>query len=338
MNKINFIAAFILSLVSFSCASNKQSTKPLWADDATINQVYPNELYIARIGTSQDEDKSLLFADAELSSYFSRQVSSEIKAVKVLTNKNGVTSDESTITQNVSSKSYVQLFNVAHTTPWYDKSVKKYVCCAYINRAEAWRMYESNVIQAKQTFYSIFNKANDEKDLLKKSVLLVKCKNAANEYVVTLDTGRVLYSSGVAKYEGDRDVLSSIDQQIISAKLNSIMKVSVKNDSYNKISYVVTSILRNQGYEVSDTNYLYLVTVVVKPNKVTHKDTHSITAEPGITLTINNRQETVFAYAKTTEHVTGYSDAEKFVNNKIYSALEKELNSSLSDELNKSFN
>src|SRR5574344_126855 len=322
-----------LSLLLFSCTSTKES-RPLWADDTTVNSVYPSSEYIARIATSSIESSSAALAESELGKYFSHQVTSETKAYQRISNDAANTTDDRELVRTVSINSSFKLFAVSHTTPWFDKSAKRYVCCAYIKRDEAWKVYEPVVLQAQKKYLASYNAAVSESDPLKQIALLAKCDAPAETYVDTLDLAHALYAEGAAPYEADRNTIASLNEKATAAKLAATMRVVVKNDKDGRIARILSSLLSQQGYVLSSSSFAYVVSAEVQQNKKKFED--SITAYPDITVAINNGAETLFNYSKNFDRVSGFAEAEALVDSRIYSAIEKELNSSFIPEFQSS--
>jgi hypothetical protein len=321
--------AFVIFLY-ISCASAPKNNKPLWADTDTINQIYPAEDYIAKTGCSTVEENAATIADGELSNYFSHQITSITKAYQRMTDNADDQTDNREIQRSVFIESSIKLFAVAHTLPWFDKSLNRYICCSYIDRKEAWKIYESTVIQAQKNFLSLYKAADDEADPLKRCILLQNCKPSAEEYTKVLDFAHILYDSGEKIYTADRDKISSIDKELNETRMNAVMHVIVKNDKEGAVDRKLSSLLSNEGYMFSDREYAYIVQAVIETNKTKYAD--SVTADPGITVTINNGTETVFSYSKNLPRISGFLQAETLVDKKIYSAVEKELDASFVSE------
>lgn len=335
-NKVKNKVIFFLSLsilILVSCASTKEE-RPLWADDFTLEQVYPSSKYIARIGYSELEKNSTAYADSELSSYFSRKVKSDVTATQTLSDKKNESASDKTLTRTVNVQSVTELFAVNHTKPYFDKQSKKYICCAYINRQEAFASCEPKVQQAQKEFIALYNQAEKENDPFTKIKLLENCKPSAENYLSTLDFAHLLYEQGENKYISDRDLIGSIQEKIVNTKMNITMNVTVANDKDGKVSKKVSALLSNEGYVLTNKNYAYSVEVDVEQNKNVYSET--VTADPTVAIKITNGKKVFFSYSKTLSHVSGFKEAEALVDKKIYSSIENELENSFIKEFNES--
>ena len=137
LNKSFFTGAFaVLFLITVcGCASNStKNEKPLWASDETLEMVYPNSEYIARIGRGTSIQSATSFAEGELSSYFSHSVHSQVNATQVMTDtksgdKENIPGESKTvrsIERKVTVDSMNELFDVHLTSAWFDKKQKQY--------------------------------------------------------------------------------------------------------------------------------------------------------------------------------------------------------------------
>ena len=317
----------------FSCAS-KPVQKPLWASYDTIELVYPSTEYIARIGTGDSAQTAGLLAEGELASYFSHTVEASAKASQTMVSAAGSTTKESRmIERTVNVESLMKLSAVHKTTAWFDREGRQYVCCAYINREEVWQVYEGKIFSEREHFLSFFQTAQAEKDSLRRMLLLKKAGSAARNYLDTLDFARLLSPVKESAYAKDRAAIARLDIEWEKAKKEAVMSVTVKEDSAGIIFRCLTSLLAEEGFVLTPkaAQAVYTVRADIQPNKVRHAE--MLTAEPGISIYIYSGAQQAFSYAKTLERISGFTEAEKLVDKKIYASLERELQASFLQEL-----
>jgi hypothetical protein len=195
-------------------------------------------------------------------------------------------------------------------------------------------MYEPVVLQKQKQFIASFTDAEVESDPLTKIMKLSKSISFADEYIDTLSFGHSLYAKGESVYENDRDTIASLKGKLDEAKRDASMRVVVKNDSNGSIQRTLSTLLSKEGFILSDTSYAYVVTADVQQNKIKHEDT--ITATPGISVTVNNGSETIFNYSKNFDRISGFTEAGALVDSRIYAAIEKELNNTFIPEFQNS--
>ena len=335
-----YISIFSVLIYSFvSCASTPKKEVPLWTEEATIEEAFPSATYVARIGRGETADAARNFADAELTRHFEHSVKSSSAAKKVMSNSSGTTkTDERVLEQEVFVSSSMELFALHHTDYWFDAKTKRYVVCSYIERAEAWQIFESKVQQAQKEFFAKYNLCGKEKSSLSKMQLLSECIPVAEKYLDVLDFAHTLSPEGEKKYLADRETIAGISAQISDLKKHIVLRVSVSGDKDKRVERLVSQIISENGFSISASGS-DTVNVNVQQNKVFHGsgDSGTITAEPGVTIVLSSNGKNLFSYNKTLSRVTGFTQAEAFVDNKIYSAIETELKSSFAEEFSAAF-
>ena len=331
-----YIAGIVLA-VSTGCASNSAVPleKPLWASYDTIERAYPNESYIARIGFASSADAAGALAEGELAAYFSHTVQTSSTATENMVSKDGKTSIESrSIARTVKVDALRDLFAVHRTEAWADKKQKRTVVCAYIDRAEAWTLYEGHVISAQKRFHSAYDAAIRESDPLKRIVLLKQCAIPGEEYVEVLDYARLLSPRAEGAYAKEREAVAGVENRIALAKQEAVMRIVAKNDDTGRVSRMVETLFSQEGFlfTTKANQTVYEVLVSLESHKQTHGD--MLTCEPEITVSVKNSAEIIFSYAKTLPRINGFAEAAALVDKKLYASVEQELNQSLISEFN----
>lgn len=324
----------ILGLTLFSCGSTNGVVEqvPLWANEMTLESIYPKSQYIARIGSSANAQAAATMAESEIITYFNHTVMSKTRAFESRTMKDDKYSTTQNLEREVNIRSSIELFAVRKTNPWYDKQTGTYISCAYIDRNEAWTLYRPHILRDSQTFRSFYDSAAKESDAFKKIKILHNAEESAQIFADDLEFARILSPSGITEFAADSKKLAGMKEAMASARLAASMKITVKNDDGNRISRLVTSLLSGEGYYLSDREFAYLVNVNVEKNIKKHKDGDDtiLTSEPGLSITITNGSEKLFSYNKSFNRISGFN--ETFVDKKLYSALEDEINESFVKE------
>ena len=129
----------------------------------------------------------------------------------------------------------------------------------------------------------------------------------------------------------DKNKIASLESKITEEKNKISFQIKTVNDSSNKISSLVSNSINECGYKVVKQNAAYLVQVEIDTGKSYYSD--SITANPSVSVIISGNSKNIFSYEKSCQRITGFKDAENFVDKKIYDSLESEIKSSLTNEL-----
>lgn len=307
--------ASLLFSLFVSCSSIPKDEKPLWADSYTVEQIFPHKEYVTGLAHASNEELARTLAEANLAAYFTREINSVTKAHQTLINTG---ENRESIDREITVKSQITLAGLQYTQSWRDLKNSQYYACAYLNRKEAFANYESTVISAQKRFYSFYNSAINEKEPFKKIALFNKSKIAGQEYSDVLDFSLILYKPGYEKYEKDISVIAGIDEKIASTKLNISMKVIINSDG-KAYKALVEKVISDAGYSRKNSEYAYSILVTIQAEKAVFSDT--IVVQPSVSIDVRNSNESIFSFSKTAEQISGFKEAENFVDMKVRKAI-----------------
>ena len=145
---------------------------PLLAED-----ILNNRAYIAQLGYGSTKDSAESNALAALSKFFQMNISVQAKEQTILNDSNF----ETTLSEEVFVQSYTELFAVHYTKPKYDKKQKQYEVIAYIDRKEAWIIYEPKINDCTSQFEQFYSDAISQNDAILKIAGLSKAYQNAKE-------------------------------------------------------------------------------------------------------------------------------------------------------------
>ena len=132
---------------------------PLLAED-----ILNNPAYIAQLGYGSTKDSAESNALAALSKFFQMKVSVQAKEQTILNDSNF----ETTLSEEVFVQSYTELFAVHYSKSKYAKKQKQYEVIAYIDRKEAWIIYEPKINDCTSQFEQFYFDAISKNDAILK--------------------------------------------------------------------------------------------------------------------------------------------------------------------------
>ena len=331
------LCALALGLILAGCASKQvENEVPLWASYDTIEAVYPNSAFIARIGFSANQAGAAALAESELGSYFAHTVHSVVEGSQVMTDSG--TKDASVsrkIERTVTLESLNKLFDVKKTPVWFNRQKKQYVCCAYITREEAWKLYEGTVRDARNKFRSFYDNATSERDPLRKISLLTMCQQPAEDLFDTLEMARLIQPGKESAFATDRRLAEGLELEKEAARINSIFYINVSGagDEGVKLSRCLSQIVSDAGFIVTSkrSEAVYEMLVELDMGKTVYGET--LTAEPGLSISLSNGNK--LSYHKNLPKQSGFTAAQALVERKIVAAAEDEIKASFPSEFNK---
>lgn len=321
----------IMTLMLAGCKSAEVETRPLWTDSYTVGQVFSSDNYVTGIGKAASTDAATSLADGNLASYFSRKISSTTSVQQVMTSDDQDGSVQENLVRDISIQSGIEISGIKHTEPWFDKKEKLYYVCSYLDRKEAWKNYEPVVRQAKNNFYSFIDSANQENDPFNKIAILKKAVEAGTSYEDLILFSEILYSKGAQSYSQDRNVISSLDERISSARMGIMMNVVVDKDTDRRFVPLVEKVVTSNGYSVSSVGNQYTVLMVLSKNKEVFSDTGTIVSLPEYRIEVKNKNKILWTYKKSLDRITGFAEAESFLENKIAKSVENDLSSGFAE-------
>ena len=194
------------------------SKRPDWID--STEKVYPESVYIARIGEGATRHDAIANGEQELAKHFGQRIQSKVTATEEWSgnNKEGYVNNKNLNKEYIVSFD-VELFAVKKTMPWYNTSNNTYYICTYINRQEAMNKYNSTLQTARTDFYNFYNKSKEETNLIKKIEWLNETKIIGAQYKEVLDFAQGLDSSIYETYKEDFNAIAEVDNLLKEAKI-----------------------------------------------------------------------------------------------------------------------
>ena len=224
-----------------------------------------NPSYIAQGGFGSSQAEAEQNALASLSRFFQQSISVEAREHTTVTDAKS----RSVLTEDVSVKSEVELFAVRYTKAKFDKKQKVYEVTAYIDREEAWRIYEPRLNEAVRGFEKRYANAQGTGDTIQKILGFVRAqKNAAEtELSKKCDFATILNPDEAERYESTRARLSELGAQIKRLCSQCAVSVFCEGDYENRVSQSATSFFSNLGFPVQKSpSQSYECTIFVTEN------------------------------------------------------------------------
>ena len=151
------VFAITFLLCTFSCFAKGE---PEWF--LNWRTVYPNGKYIAQRGRGENAEKARTDALSQIARYFQTTVNANLTTtMQSVTSENSV-AENTTVIDEVSVLSQVELFAVEYTESYYHKKEKMWYSVAFIERSAAWTQFKPHVDMEKNTFNRMFQKACEE--------------------------------------------------------------------------------------------------------------------------------------------------------------------------------
>ncbi len=321
---LGFVFSFLYS------ASAK--TNPDWVQN--YKKIYPDSEYLAQRGSGDSAEKSKTDATSALVRYLKSNVNANLSATMTSVSNGNVVDEKTSVVDDVSVKSEIELFGLEYTEPYYLKENGKWYCVAYLNRSNAWNQYKPQIEVSKNTFSLFYKNAEKETDSFARLSLYKKAWEQGKILLQKLEYGRIINPKEESAYQNERDEISKIPADFESSKQKCAVFISVEND-YNKIMQTaLSSVLSKNGFLVvknkSEANYTAKIQI---DNNVFGENPFSI--KPNLDLKIiSEEKRTVFSYeAEAEQKFLGYTmeSAQKKSFPKLAKQMEDDVGKSLGE-------
>jgi hypothetical protein len=245
-------------LLSCAAAPEPIPTAPVpdWAQSpAAITQVYPNDAYIARRGRGQTREAAEAAAAAEIARYFTSRISAESSFRTSIREQNGVINENQETETSAFVASEINLAGLRYAQDaFYNKAENQWETVAYLDRAEAWTLYEPRLKKQADSFRSLYDGAENESDSFKKALRWLAAAQYAGsaEFEAANTFGQILSPARMnTAFSAVRSDTASLPQKIDDARRNASVFIDCPVDFESAIANAFSRALSAEGFPVA---------------------------------------------------------------------------------------
>jgi hypothetical protein len=315
-----------LTFLFLSCAT-RAVVAPLWTAD--VSTVFPNDAYIAQKSYGADKRGAETAALAALARFFKSNI--ETRATEVITVTDA--GSQSTLTDETFVQSQIELFAVRYTEPWYNNDTGYWETVAYINRDEAWGIFEPKLAQKTNAFNALYDEAEKQTDSLTRILLYSKAAGFANRETILpmLEFAHILNPTGVFLYGETQARFSQIPAAIEKLKSVSGIYIASNAELDPAISAAFVDSFSGHGFLIERRKdaAMYTCTITFIENPQTQRA--GTFYYPSVETNISGKSGTVYTYGRKLSRVGASTpDAAK---RRAYTAMVHEIQKSFLAEL-----
>ena len=156
-----FTVALLAACMGAPSASSSDLQPPAWIRN--VEAVYPRTAYIAQRGDGGSRQQAELTALNKISFYFESEITAEESSRRSWTEQNGITGTESQTETNILVRSQTRLVAVRYAEdPWRNPATGVWETVAYIDREEAWALYEVEAAKVRDALLALNSAAEAE--------------------------------------------------------------------------------------------------------------------------------------------------------------------------------
>jgi hypothetical protein len=241
----------VITALFFSCASQPAAPAPWDASPSAIRQAFPDSEYIAQRGRGATRAAAEAQAAAELARFISSQISAG-RGYQITTNnaeENIATRDEAYV------KTQINLFGIRYADDaYYRKDLREWRTVAWIERDEAWTVYEPGFRRQAVSFNELYDAAQNERDPFKKALRFIAAERYArsDEFQNASLFGQILNPQRMnVEFASVRANAAAIPQKLDEAKRNASVYIDCPADFESLLSNAFASRFSALGFPVS---------------------------------------------------------------------------------------
>lgn len=248
----------LLALIFVNCSVYAKKQKPpTWLNNPKT--AYPEQKYLSAIGEADSRSSAENMAAANLARIFESRVKTDqtfSQRYKEL-NKDGKISfeDESLALQNVNISADQTLMNIEFGESYTDELGRVFVI-AYLDRFKTGKIYEQRINDNTQKIMNYLKMADESFDLLSDYAALSAATAFSLHNEILIEQLGIIFPSGKELLELPYNHIDLMKQASETAQQIGF-KVDIKNDADNKISILISELMNDLGFVISD-NYLLL--------------------------------------------------------------------------------
>jgi hypothetical protein len=226
--------------------------------------------------------------------------------------------------EQVFVQSQTKLFAVRYTDPYQNPQTGEWETLAYIDRAEAWTIYEPVLRQEAEPFLSLYRTAEAESESVRQISLYGAAHKAALEFVPDfsreLSFARILKPKAAEQFDGVITAAASVPQKISGARSRSTIFIQCNSDSDGMIYTAVSKALSAQGFPVTtnrDTAAV-LCEVNISENRQTLPAGTFYTT--GVNIVLNGKTQALYSFSASVDERIG-ANSPDVARRRAYSAI-----------------
>jgi hypothetical protein len=299
---------FLLFLALSSCASVPEAENP---PEWKLNpqQVYPDSRYIAQSGQGPTKTAAENAALAAISRYFTSEVEAVSGYRQTESTANGTQKSTEYFEDSAFVRSQTELIAVRYTESWYNQAEKRYECMAYIDRAEAWSIYEPVLRQGVEAFISLYQAAETDQEPFRQISLYSAAHREAlkslPEVSPKLSFARTLDPQAAKQFDDVFTNAASVPQKIRSAKSRSTIFIQCSSDVDGTVYSTVSKALSAEGFPVTTNKDAAAVICEVSISENRQTLPAGTFYTPSVNIIMNGKTQSLYSFSTSVDERIG---------------------------------
>jgi hypothetical protein len=330
---ITTLAAALLAALS-SCAS-APAAPPGWAKNA--QNVYPQAAYIAQRGEGKTRQDAEINAAGAVARYFESQITTEQSSRRTWTEHNGVRESESRTGDSTLIQSQIRLTALRYAEdPWRNPATGQWETVAYIDRKEAWSLYEPRAKQAAGALLALNTAAQNEAGPFTRALRYGAAAAYADsaEYGVVRGFAQALYPQKAQVYFVKADsAAAALPEKLYAARQNAPVFVDCPADLDGVIHNAAVDALGAEGFPAEQNRAAARTFLRIRVDEGMEQRQGLTAYTPALRGAVEAASGAVFSFSASAPRQTAVTP--EVAKRRAYTALAAALGQSFSGALNR---
>jgi hypothetical protein len=326
----------VIASLTLSCATAPAPDPiPDWA--VAIRTVYPDSDFIAREGRGATLEVAKANAAAEIARFFTSEISVRSGGLTSMIQQNGAVTERSELINDAVVRSQIDLFGIRYAEDaFYNKAEKEWQTVAYIDRNEAWTVYEPRVKRQADAFETLYAAAEQESGQFRKALRFgaadayTRSEGFVEDFVKKEVFGIILHSQKMSdSFKGIGDKIAALPQKIDDAKRNASVFIDCPGDFESLVTNAFSRALKEKGFHaVMENGNGADVTCAVAITEGRQDSEFGIYYHSSLRAVFTDASGAIFTFNVTAARTSGF--AEDVAKRNTYTTLAEEVEKSFS--------
>jgi hypothetical protein len=227
-------------------------------------------------------------------------------------------------------QSQTQLFAVRYTEAWYNGRASEWEVLAYIDRAEAWAIYEPALRQKAQTFRNLYRAAEADGEPIKQFYLYQAARGSMPELERLLGFARVLHPRKAAAFSDVSEAAAALAQKTAAARTGTRIYIDCPADSEAAVYSALARAFGGLGFTAEQDKEAASAVCEAAVNENAQKLEAGTFYTPGITVTLRGKSGTFFTWSAAAQRAGAFNP--DIARRRAYAALAQRIDETFAGE------
>jgi hypothetical protein len=338
----HIMAGAALAALLAACAGTPRNAEapqntetPPWARN--VEAAYPRAAYIAQRGEGGTRREAELAAMNNISFYFESEISAEESLRQSWTERNGAADTESRTETSTLVRSQTRLVAVRYAEdPWVNPAGKTWETVAFIDREEAWVLYEPEAARTRDALLALSDAAEAEDEAFLRALRFgaAAAYGEGADFNAVRGFSQVLHPAKARALFADADARrSAFPERIYRARQGAAVFIDCPGDLDGIVGTAVAAAFGAAGFPVEQDRRAASSVCLVSVDMGAQKLESGTFYNPALTGTVSGGAGAVFSFtAKAPRQSAVNPDVGR---RRAYTALAAALGEAFAAEINK---